>query len=130
MTDREKLVYLIKENAKAIVSSTENGLRVCLDVETLVDHLLSHGVTVRGAQKPLTVEEAAGTNMPVWYEHCRRPSVIPVDVVYSHSTPFLEICRLGATSVTHMREDSYGKTWRCWAEKPTNAERRNTKWEE
>ena len=130
MTDREKLVYLIKENAKAIVSSTENGVCVCLDVEALADHLLSHGVTAREPQKPLTVEEAAGTNDPVWYEYYRNPIVIPADVVYSHSIPFLEIHILGAISVISMREDAYGKTWRCWAEKPTEAERKNAKWEE
>ena len=78
----------------------------------------------------MTVEEAAGTNEPVWYEYYKHPIAIPADVVYSHSAPFLEVHKLGSLSVLSMREDAYGKTWRCWAEKPTEAERKNAKWEE
>lgn len=126
MTDREKLVEMINHVSEMHI---ENLMQPG-GAEALADHLLSNGVTVKEPQKPLTVEEAAGTNEPVWYEYYKHPIVIPADVVYSHSVPFLEIHKLGAISVISMREDVYGKTWRCWAEKPTEAERKNAKWEE
>lgn len=135
MTDREKLVYLIKENAKAIVSSTENGVCVCLDVETLADHLIAHGVTVKEPQKPLTVEEALC--LKVVYIEMKDGNFfdLPVhlfrawneweDQEIIHFENFGEnYCNIDC------EEKDYGKTWRCWAEKPTEAERKNAKWEE
>ena len=130
MTDREKLVYLIKENAKAIVSSTENGLCVCLDVETLADYLLAHGVTVKEPQKPLTVEEASGTNEPVWMEYITG-MVFVCDLVASPGwNGIYDAYIIGDTKPKPLPEKYYGKSWRCWAEKPTEAERKNAKWEE
>lgn len=124
-TPREKLVNLINEACEGHVEN----LMQPYGTETLADILIAHGVTVKEPQKPLTVEEAAGTNEPVWYEYYKHPIVIPADVVYSYSAPFLEIHKLGAISVMSMREDSYGKTWRCWAEKPTEEERKAAEWE-
>lgn len=130
MTDREKLLRLIDEVAEGMLIQRCGELVCTINSDNIADHLLAHGVTVKEPQKPLTVEEAAGTNEPVWYEYYKHPIAIPADVVYSHSAPFLEVHKLGAISVLSMREDSYGKTWRCWAEKPTEAERKNAKWEE
>ena len=106
MTDlEEKLVELLKEI----------GMLEIEDILYTAEYLIAHGVTVKEPQKPLTVEEAAGTNEPVWYEYYKHPIAIPADVVYSHSAPFLEVHKLGSLSVLSMREDAYGKTWRCWA---------------
>ena len=130
MTDREKLVYLIKENAKAIVSSTENGVCVCLDVEAFADYLIAHGVTVKEPQKPLELEEATGTNNIVWYERkSGKYRVIPCDAVFSHIAGFVELTRIGYEKPMYCPENSYGKDWRCWAEKPTDAEREDAEWE-
>ena len=131
MTDREKLVYLIKENAKAIVSSTENGVYVCLDVETLADYLISHGVTVLELQKPLNLEELYDANTEVFLEF------------YDYYNLFQVSCRkfgdglnqtelLDAACYDHgftCANDLYGKAWRCWAEKPTEEERKAAGWE-
>lgn len=131
MTDREKLIEVLtaleEEDEFICDSCVRNNKSIC--IESLANRLIAHGVTVKEPQKPMTVEEAAGTNEPVWYEYYKHPIVIPADVVYSHSAPFLEIYKLGAISVLSMREDSYGKTWRCWAEKPTEEERKNALWE-
>lgn len=129
MADLEKLMRLIDEAADITLVSHVGQISYFLDSKKIADHLLAHGVTVREMQKPMKVEEAAGTNDPVWYEYYRHPIVIPADVVYSHSAPFLEIHKLGAISVMSMREDSYGKTWRCWEEKPTDEERKAAEWE-
>lgn len=98
-------------------------------VADIANFLIANGVTVKEPQKPLTVEEAAGTNEPVWYEYYKHPIAIPADVVYSHSAPFLEVHKLGSPSILSMREDAYGKTWRCWAEKPTEEERKAAEWD-
>ncbi len=130
MTDREKLGKLLAESASITAYKRGGEWEYSLNYEEIIDHLLSHGVTVKEPQKPLTVEEAAGTNEPVWYEYYKHPIAIPADVVYSHCAPFLEVHKLGSLCVLSKREDTYGKTWRCWAEKPTDAERKNAKWEE
>lgn len=147
MTDREKLIEILAKyftigdsyeysltrvkEAFAIGTMTLDDFVEFDDnkVADIADHLIANGVTVREMQKPLTVEEASETIETVWYEYYRNPIVIPADVVYSHSANFLEIHKLGAISVMSMREDAYGKTWRCWAEKPTEEERKAAEWE-
>ena len=127
MTDREKIVYLIKENAKAIVSSTENGVCVCLDVEDLADHLLSHGVTVKEPNKVLTLEEvlqAIKDCKTLWIEDEEDPTNTGID-------PGCDNVRywLNKTAIKDEIRACYGKTWRCWAEKPTEEERKAAEWE-
>lgn len=128
MTDREKLVEIVCNAIQEVDCISHCNHPPCYKVHHVVDELISHGVTVKEPQKPLTVEEAAGTNEPVWYEYYKHPIAIPADVVYSHSVPFLEVHKLGSLSILSMREDAYGKTWRCWAEKPTDAERKAAEW--
>lgn len=113
MTDREKLVEIVCNAIQEVDCISHCNHPPCYKVHHVVDELISHGVTVKEPQKPLTVEETAGTNEPVWYEYYKHPIAIPADVVYSHSAPFLEVHKLGSLSVLSMREDAYGKTWRC-----------------
>lgn len=134
MTDREKLVYLIKENAKAIVSSTENGVCVCLDVEALADHLLDHGVTVKEPQKPLTVEETLEKRFVyLEFKHLLLQEPVVMFRAWNEweDDEIIHYDRFGCQySNIDCEEKDYGKKWRCWAEKPTEAERKNAKWEE
>ena len=130
MTDREKLVYLIKENAKAIVSSTENGVCVCLDVETLADHLLAHGVYVRESQKPCKFEEISLCDY-CWVEHKYEIyTSVEIACVLCKTSEFCGIDFVGNGSPITHRKELYNKTWRIWNEKPTVEERENAKWEE
>lgn len=120
MTDREKLMKLVLESIQ------KSGW---VTPPELVDHLLVHGVTVKEPQKPLKLEEATGTNNIVWYERkFGQYRVIPCDAVFSQIAGFVELAIIGHEKPMYCPANSYGKAWRCWAEKPTEEERMAAEW--
>ena len=130
MTDREKLVRLIDESAYIKMAFPEGQISYYLDSEKIADHLLAHGVTVKEPQKPLTVEEASGTNEPVWMEYITG-RVFVCDLVASPGwNGIYDAYVIGGAVPKPLPKNHYGKSWRCWAEKPTEEERKNAKWEE
>ena len=77
----------------------------------------------------MALNDATGTMEPVWYEYYRCNHVVPADVVYSESCNCIDVYKLGAACALPMSEELYCKTWRCWAEKPTEEERKAAEWE-
>lgn len=123
-TPREKLVNLINEACEGHVEN----LMQPYGTETLADILIAHGVTVKEPQKPLTVEEASGTNEPVWMEYITG-RVFVCDLVASPvRNGIYDSYIIGDTEPKPLPEMYYGKAWRCWAEKPTEEERRAAEW--
>lgn len=132
MTNREKIVELL-EQLDAVSyekSKTETGFMIIKHgKEYIADYLLSHGVTVRGMQKPLTVEELKRMEgSPVWCETeaTKTPCVVKNSMIDKVDAIFYA---LGSEYPIFFNVDGYGQTWRCWAEKPTEEERKVAEWE-
>ena len=115
MTDREKLVELI----------TEAGIKYAT-IEGLADHLLAHGVAVKEPQKPLAVGKLE-YRMKCWYEENGDDEVD--HVMIGGSGYAIELYFIKSPYPMEKLRWEYGKTWRCWAEKPTEEERKAAEWE-
>lgn len=123
MTDREKLHKLLDESFLE-----QYNTRLFLTAKHTANFLISHGVTVKEMQKPLTVDEASGTNEPVWMEYITG-MVFVCDLVVSPGwNGIYDAYIIGTTEPKPLPEMYYGKTWRCWADKPTEEERKAAEW--
>lgn len=115
MTDREKLKKLVRG------CIGNHGFVTPLE---LVDYLIANGVTVREMQKPLTVEELQEDTV-CWYEE-HNDNIVPVEI--GRCTNFIGVYYIGGDFPIVEKKWEYGKTWRCWAEKPTEEERKAAEW--
>lgn len=117
MTDREeKLVELLKET----------GMLEIEDCLYIAEHLTAHGVTVKAMQKPLSLEELSYETDMYWVEN--EDGCFPV-LLWDKSYCFSSFSQFGTEQDAVMNNDDYGKTWRCWAEKPTEEERKVAEWQ-
>lgn len=96
----------------------------------MVDYLIANGVTVKEPQKPIKFNEMLLSDY-CWIEHkyTNSSTIEPAEIICRTSGD----CRIdfiGHVSPIVHKKEYYGKTWRCWAEKPTVEERENAKWEE
>lgn len=131
MTDREKLVELLNE-----VFADQYEKRGLITAEHTAEYLLSHGVTVREQQKPLDLVDAIEADDPVWIEHSLTFMDMEVIKIYPidycdrrfYADGILRGERINEKSML-LKKDDYGKDWRCWAEKPTEEERKDAEWE-
>lgn len=119
MADREKLVKLLEDVTQL------NALKGT--VEETADYLISHGVTVKEPNKVLTLEEvlqAIKDCKTLWIEDEEEPTNTGID-------PGCDVVRywLNKTVIKDEIRACYGKTWRCWAENPTEEERKAAEWE-
>ena len=146
MTDREKLIEILAKyftigdsyeysltrvkEAFAIGTMTLDDFVEFDDdkVADIADHLLSHGVTVKKPQKPLTVEELEIFGV-YWFEEYE-DKLMPCEIGRFSGARYTGMHFIGWSTEEEMENKDYGKIWRCWAEKPTDAERKNAKWEE
>lgn len=148
MTDREKLIEILAKyftigdsyeysltrvkEAFAIGTMTLDDFVEFDDdkVADIADHLISHGVYVRKSQKPCKFEEISLCDY-CWIEY-KYESFTSVEIacVLCKTSECCRIDFVGVGSSIAHRKELYNKTWRCWAEKPTDAERKNAKWEE
>lgn len=74
----------------------------------------------------LTLEEATGSDEPVWLEAMSR--VFIADVCVAPDARMVQIQTVGKASCEYLPLCDYGVLWRCWLRKPTEAERRETPW--
>lgn len=122
----EKLVELLKEI----------GMLEIEDCLYTAEHLIAHGVTVREMQKPMDLVDAIEADDPVWIEYLL--TFIDMEVIKIYPIDYfgrrffvdgiLRGERINKKSIL-LQKDDYGKTWRCWAEKPTEKEREAAEWE-
>lgn len=75
----------------------------------------------------LTLEEATGSDEPVWLEAMSR--VFIADVCVSPDARMAQIQTIGKASCTYLPLCDYGVLWRCWLRKPTPKEMEATLWE-
>lgn len=129
MTDREKLeklTELISEVACGTTYNYPSGRGFAINTREIANHLLAHGVTVREKQKPLTVEKLE-YRMNCWYEENGEDEL---DYVMIGGSGYaIELYFIKSPYPMEKMRWEYGKTWRCWAEKPTDAERKAAEWE-
>ena len=117
MTDtEERLVELLKET-------------VMLEIEDclyIAEHLAAHGVTVKEPQKPMAIEELKILGV-YWLEE-RGDKLMPCEIGRFSGAHFTDINIIGWAIPDELKNNEYGKTWRCWAEKPTKEERKAADW--
>lgn len=121
MTDHENLVKLLDETF-----AEQYERRGLLTAKHTADFLIANGVTVKQMQKPLTVEEVRGKDM-VYLEE--RHGRISCPCLIEQPSPEKDMYFISSMSeiFTH-RVKAYNKFWRCWATKPTDAERQAAPW--
>lgn len=136
MTDREKLVELLSGVQAGGVALDHEALKAnAVQNEEVAEYLIAHGVTVRQMQKPLTVEELKEI-YSIREDHVwpfdRKPPYLYLDssiekndhlwIAWSIAVDFL------VSGYRQYTVENYGKTWRCWASKPTEEERKAAEW--
>ena len=115
MTDREKLVELLD----IIIQPGQKTLG------QIADHLIAHGVTVMEMQKPLHRGQLVDCGF-FFLERKEEEELYPVVLKEGWEVYFVDFVGTGSL-VRHDKAD-YGKTWRCWAEKPTKEAREAAEW--
>lgn len=100
--------------------------------DTANDEILerTQAVSSRRAEpknRMLTLEEATGSDKPVWLETMSR--VLISDVCVSPDTRMAQIQIIGEASCTYLPICDYGVLWRCWLRNPTPKEIEATPWE-
>ena len=82
---------------------------------------------VEPKNRVLTLEEATGSDEPVWLETMSR--VLISDVCVSPDMRMAQIQIIGEASCAHLPLCDYGVLWRCWLRNPTPKEIEATPWE-
>ena len=125
MTDREKLVEILLEVSKNIMSFPTEGFN-----EHLADHLIAHGVTVREPQKPLAVDDLPGRLKGVVYVETRFNGLKPFPMfIRDVERELLILWEFGRNGQVHCGLKEYGQTYRFWGVLPTEEERKAAEWE-
>lgn len=124
MTDREKLVELIQGNMAGFVNPY--AYEYSDNAERFADHLIANGVTVRERQEPIEMSELPEDSV-CWYEEKYEDELYPVRLEEGRVHVFVSF--IGIEFAERHEKCNYGKTWRCWAENPTDEEREAAEWE-
>lgn len=82
---------------------------------------------VEPKNRVLTLEEATGSDKPVWLETMIR--VFIADVCVAPDARMAQIQIIGEASCTYLPICDYGVLWRCWLRNPTPKEIEATPWE-
>ena len=133
MTDREKLLRLIDEVAEETIIRRGGEWVSVVNSEEIADHLISNGVTVKEPQKPLTLEQTLEKRVVyLEFKHLLLQEPVVMFRAWNEweDAEIIHYDRIGCQySNIDCEENDYGKTWRCWAEKPTEEEREAAEWE-
>lgn len=81
---------------------------------------------VEPKNRVLTLEEATGSDEPVWLEAMSR--VFIADVCVSPDARTAQIQTIGEASCAYLPICDYGVLWRCWLRKPTAEEMEDALW--
>lgn len=100
------------------------------DSPTGIDPESAFRMAMRRAEpknRVLTLEEATGSDEPVWLEAMSR--VFIADVCVAPDARMVQIQTIGKASCEYLPLCDYGVLWRCWLRKPTEEEMEETPWE-
>ena len=133
IANREKLVSLLgKINSAAYIKiPTESGFSMLkCGEEYIADYLISNGVTVKEPQKPLTIKELHDKQGEIVYlEYVKNKLEKLPYVLTCFGTYYAEFDCYDGLNASFIIAD-YGYTWRCWANRPTEEERKAAVWME
>ncbi len=140
MDNNECIRILEKQKERKIKYCKDNGLPIPT-FEREDDYWIPAENVVENSnqlQKPLTFEELMNLPDSVWYDNkfVITPIMVSHDTMYSiHHKEMVVFgiyrgIALNFFSQMELPVGWYGKTWRCWAKKPTDEERAAAKWEE
>lgn len=73
--------------------------------------------------------EGGADAAPLWYDSKDYSDVNRWIVIDLPKHAFGSAATVNCLANSHFFEPTYGKNWRCWLRKPTEAERRGTPWE-
>lgn len=130
MTDREKLVELLSGVQAGGVALDHEALKAnAVQNEEVADYLITNGVTVKEPQKPLTMKELRDKQGEIVYlEYVKNKlEKLPYALTF-FGTYYAEFDCYGGQNADFIIAD-YGYTWRCWANRPTEEERKAAEWE-
>lgn len=128
MTDREKLIDLLM--VFRIVETIGKHVDMRGAMEQCADHLIAHGVTVKEPQKPIAETDLGKyLDTPVWFEEFERDVEEKPLLLDGIGIYYAEFKEFGETERLDRHLDDYNFQWRCWAEKPTEEERKAAGWE-
>lgn len=135
MTDHEKLFRLLLK-AFSLHSTIGLDWNDCslffpnVKFQEAIDYLLENGVSVRQMQKPIAETDLGKCiDTAVWFEEFGRDvEGIPL-LLDGIGFYYAEFKEYGRTERLDRRLDDYNYQWRCWAEKPTEEERKAAEWE-
>jgi hypothetical protein len=123
-TPREKLVEILE--GLVIVEAYGVYLSKREIYGQIADQLIAHGVTVKEPQKPLKRGQLENKGF-FFLERKEEEEVYPVVLKEGWEVYYVDF--VGTDSLVQHDKADYGKTWRCWAEKPTEEERKAAEWE-
>ena len=126
MTDREKLVEMLAETVSITAYKQGGEWEYSFNLEEVVDYLISRGVTVKEPQEPFLRGQLVDCGF-FFFERKEEEEVYPVVLKEGLKAYLVDFVGTGHL-VRHDKAD-YSKTWRCWAEKPTEEERKAAEWE-
>ena len=131
MTDREKLVEIVCNAIQEVDCISHCNHPPCYKVHHVVDELISHGVTVREPNKPLTVDELPGRLKGVVYVETRFNGLklLPM-FIRDVERELLILWEFGRNGQVHCGLKEYGQMYRFWGVLPTEEERMAAEWME
>lgn len=141
MADREKVIMglecCLANGYNCPYESTDEEID---KVTSCTTYLMKDALALLKAQEPrvMTLEELAGAQKtPVWRETKRAHKDLYNGWMLAHDIQRgqgITGTRLGMTEpngrVGWYKLDDYGKTWRCWTDRPTYEQMKETKWDE
>lgn len=108
--------------------------------DQVVNYAIGQGLTLRAKQRPLTEREVfARTKMLdaadriVWMEELGSGDDVSrfmCQIGWDEDEECYEYWMIGCETCFSASPYAYGKTWRCWASRPTDEDYEAAKWEE
>jgi hypothetical protein len=127
MSTYDKLVDLITDAENDFYGKTPHATDEAR-IAQVVDHLIANGVTVKAMQKPLTVEELPEYLGEIIWKEEPSMELVPVKMFFVGSIA-AEYGEFGIAEDCESLIGDYNYSWRFWAEKPTEEERKAAEWE-
>lgn len=132
MTEQEKRDRVIKgleickEDSKLCFGESECDYQSCFPRCWIT--LASDALALLKAQEPrvMSLEEVQRSDSPIFVEGINNYGQWGL-VVDEFLSTFHETLKPEGTEILFIE---YGKTWRCWTSRPTNAQREATPWED
>lgn len=127
MNDMEKLNQMRKVLQDSLFYKFDDeSCTMVIEIDKTAKNLIAHGVTVRTLRKPLTLDEAIEMSKDehtIFYVESNLQNSIVQSDYWGSVNFWLNKC----VEKQRLRNE-YGRSWRCWANRPTDEERESAEW--